>query len=147
MCRNLAAIRFRMPFPVNRWGLCWWSLQFSSAQGADQELTYDMPTYQYRCTTCDIQFEVRQSFTDEPISVCVDEGCDGEVKKVFGNVGIAFKGSGFYKNDSRSSSKQSDSSGSTDDKKTSSKTSDSSASTSGSSDKSAKTDTPKKASD
>jgi putative FmdB family regulatory protein len=106
-----------------------------------------MPTYQYRCITCDIQFDVRQSFTDEPISVCVDEGCDGEVKKVFGNVGIAFKGSGFYKNDSRSSSKQSDSSGSTDDKKTSSKTSDSSASTSGSSDKSAKTDTPKKASD
>ncbi|MEC9114909.1 MAG: FmdB family zinc ribbon protein [Actinomycetota bacterium] len=106
-----------------------------------------MPTYQYRCTTCDNQFEVRQSFTDEPISVCVDEGCDGEVKKVFGNVGIAFKGSGFYKNDSRSSSKQSDSSGSTDDKKTSSKTSDSSTSTSGSSDKSAKTDTPKKASD
>ena len=88
-----------------------------SALGADQELTYDMPTYQYRCITCDIQFDVRQSFTDEPISVCVDEGCDGEVKKVFGNVGIAFKGSGFYKNDSRSSSKQSDSSGSTDDKK------------------------------
>ena len=106
-----------------------------------------MPTYQYRCTACDNQFEVRQSFTDEPISVCVDEGCDGEVKKVFGNVGIAFKGSGFYKNDSRSSNKQSDSSGSTDDKKTSSKTSDSSASTSSSSDKSTKTDTPKKASD
>ena len=106
-----------------------------------------MPTYQYRCITCDIQFDVRQSFTDEPISACVDEGCDGEVKKVFGNVGIAFKGSGFYKNDSRSSSKQSDSSGSTDDKKTSSKTSDSSASASSSSDKSAKTDTAKKASD
>ena len=146
MCRNLAAIRFRMPFLVNRWGLCWWSLQFSSAQGADQELTYDMPTYQYRCTTCDNQFEVRQSFTDDPISACVVEGCDGEVKKVFGNVGIAFKGSGFYKNDSRSSSKQSDSSSSTSDNKTSSKTTESSASTSGSADKSAKTDT-KKASD
>tara|TARA_B100000676_G_scaffold234865_1_gene234486 strand:- start:441 stop:761 length:321 start_codon:yes stop_codon:yes gene_type:complete len=106
-----------------------------------------MPTYQYRCITCDNQFEVRQSFTDEPISSCLDEGCDGEVKKVFGNVGIAFKGSGFYKNDSRSSRKQSDSSSSTDDKKSSSKTSEGTASTSGSSDKPAKTDTAKKASD
>tara|TARA_Y100001936_G_C15593702_1_gene418241 strand:+ start:178 stop:498 length:321 start_codon:yes stop_codon:yes gene_type:complete len=106
-----------------------------------------MPTYQYRCIACDNHFEVRQSFTDEPISACLDEGCDGEVKKVFGNVGIAFKGSGFYKNDSRSGGNQSDSSSSKEEKKSSSKTSESKSSTSSASDASAKSDTAKKASE
>ena len=71
-----------------------------------------MPPYQYRCTICDDMFEARQSFTDDPIAVCPDQTCGGKVKKVFGSVGIAFKGSGFYKNDSRSGakSKSSDSS-------------------------------------
>ena len=71
-----------------------------------------MPTYQYRCTICDDMFEARQSFTDDPIAVCPDQTCGGKVKKVFGSVGIAFKGSGFYKNHRRSGakSKSSDSS-------------------------------------
>jgi putative FmdB family regulatory protein len=81
-----------------------------------------MPTYQYRCSNCDDQFELRQSFTDDPVTVCPDQSCGGPVKKVFGSVGIAFKGSGFYKNDSQSSGtdKSSDSSDSKDSDKTSS---------------------------
>ncbi|MCH2632396.1 MAG: FmdB family transcriptional regulator [Acidimicrobiales bacterium] len=79
-----------------------------------------MPTYQYRCTECEHQFEVRQSFSDDPISIC--PVCSGPVKKVFGNVGIAFKGSGFYKNDSRSSSGKSTGSASSGDSAKSSTT-------------------------
>ena len=68
-----------------------------------------MPTYEYRCTRCENTFEVRQSFSEDPLTECpldTDDGgtCGGEVKTVFGNVGIAFKGSGFYKTDSRSGS-------------------------------------------
>jgi putative FmdB family regulatory protein len=68
-----------------------------------------MPTYEYHCETCDKYFELRQSFTDDPIVECLDTKCMGRVKKVFGNVGIAFKGSGFYKTDSRSKTSASDS--------------------------------------
>jgi putative FmdB family regulatory protein len=68
-----------------------------------------MPTYEYHCETCDKYFELRQSFTDDPIVECLDTKCMGRVKKVFGNVGIAFKGSGFYKTDSRSKTGASDS--------------------------------------
>ena len=91
-----------------------------------------MPTYQYRCSNCDDQFELRQSFTDDPVTVCPDHNCGGPVKKVFGSVGIAFKGSGFYKNDSRPSetSKSSDSSTSKDSDKTSSTSPDKTSSTS-----------------
>jgi len=59
-----------------------------------------MPTYEYRCKSCDHEFEVVQAFTDDALSVCPE--CDGPLRKVFGNVGITFKGSGFYKTDSRS---------------------------------------------
>ncbi|HEX4219227.1 MAG TPA: FmdB family zinc ribbon protein [Acidimicrobiales bacterium] len=59
-----------------------------------------MPTYEYRCTECDHTFDAVQSFTDDPIEVCPT--CGGRVRKLFGNVGIVFKGSGFYKTDSRS---------------------------------------------
>ncbi|NLD75959.1 MAG: FmdB family transcriptional regulator, partial [Acidimicrobiales bacterium] len=59
-----------------------------------------MPTYEYRCKSCDHEFEVVQSFTDDALTVCPE--CSGPLKKVFGNVGITFKGSGFYKTDSRS---------------------------------------------
>ena len=58
-----------------------------------------MPTYEYRCTECDHTFEAVQSFTDDSIEVC--PSCGGRVRKLFGNVGIVFKGSGFYKTDSR----------------------------------------------
>jgi putative FmdB family regulatory protein len=61
-----------------------------------------MPTYQYACNACEHQFEVVQSFSEEPISVCPE--CKGEVRKVYANVGVVFKGSGFYKTDSRPSS-------------------------------------------
>ena len=96
-----------------------------------------MPTYQYRCTVCDDQFELRQSFSDDPVTSCPDESCGGDVKKVFGNVGIAFKGSGFYKNDSRSGgTKSSESSGSSESTKESSTSSESKSSSSSSADKS-----------
>ena len=61
-----------------------------------------VPTYEYRCTACELRFERVQKFADEPVSICPE--CGGEVKKVFGSVGIVLKGSGFYKTDSRSSS-------------------------------------------
>src|SRR6185436_13340330 len=64
--------------------------------------TTAMPTYEYRCKDCGHEFEAVQSFTDDAISVCPT--CGGTVKKRFGNVGISFKGSGFYKTDTRSSS-------------------------------------------
>ena len=62
-----------------------------------------MPTYDYRCKACGQELEVFQSFTDEPLTTC--EACGGELRKLFGAPGIAFKGSGFYKNDSRGSRK------------------------------------------
>ncbi len=61
-----------------------------------------MPTYSYRCTSCSREFDVRQSFADAPLTVF--EECGGELRKLFNSVGIVFKGSGFYRNDSRSGS-------------------------------------------
>ena len=61
-----------------------------------------MPTYEYRCRDCGEPLEVVQSFTDHPLTEC--PACGGELRKVFQAVGIAFKGSGFYKTDSRSGS-------------------------------------------
>ena len=60
-----------------------------------------MPTYEYACKSCGEQLEVVQSFRDDPLTTC--PRCEGPLRKVFGNIGISFKGSGFYKNDSRSS--------------------------------------------
>ncbi|MFE1729747.1 FmdB family zinc ribbon protein [Streptomyces bacillaris] len=64
-----------------------------------------MPTYQYQCTECGEGFEAVQKFTDDALTVC--PSCDGRLKKVFSAVGIVFKGSGFYRNDSRGSSSSS----------------------------------------
>ena len=62
-----------------------------------------MPTYQYRCRECDEELEVVQSFSDDPLTKCPN--CKKKaLRKVFAAPGIAFKGSGFYKNDSRSGS-------------------------------------------
>ena len=66
-----------------------------------------MPMYDYRCERCDSVFEIRQTFQASPLTVCPSEsaapGCaapgEGPVKKVFTDVGISFKGTGFYKND------------------------------------------------
>jgi putative FmdB family regulatory protein len=59
-----------------------------------------VPTYQYVCTECGGQLEAVQKFTDDPLTV--HEACGGRLRKVFSPVGIVFKGSGFYKTDSRS---------------------------------------------
>ena len=69
-----------------------------------------MPTYEYRCKSCGHEMEVQQAFSDDPLDTCPE--CQGALRKVYGNVGIAFKGSGFYKNDARGSSKKSASSSS-----------------------------------
>ncbi|GAA1193179.1 hypothetical protein GCM10009654_58010 [Streptomyces hebeiensis] len=61
-----------------------------------------MPTYQYQCTECGEGLEAVQKFTDDALTVCPQ--CQGRLKKVFSAVGIVFKGSGFYRNDSRGSS-------------------------------------------
>ena len=64
-----------------------------------------MPTYQYQCTECGEGLEAVQKFTDDALTVCPN--CQGRLKKVFSAVGIVFKGSGFYRNDSRGSSSSS----------------------------------------
>ncbi|MCX5558406.1 FmdB family zinc ribbon protein [Streptomyces sp. NBC_00038] len=61
-----------------------------------------MPTYQYQCTECGEGLEAVQKFTDDALTECPN--CGGRLKKVFSAVGIVFKGSGFYRNDSRGSS-------------------------------------------
>jgi len=58
-----------------------------------------VPTYQYACTACDERLEAVQKFTDDPLTVC--DACGGQLRKVYSPVGIVFKGSGFYRNDSR----------------------------------------------
>ena len=59
-----------------------------------------MPTYQYACTECGHRFEAVQSFTDSALTECPQ--CSGKLRKLFGSVGIVFKGSGFYRTDNRS---------------------------------------------
>ena len=61
-----------------------------------------MPTYQYACTACDERLEAVQKFTDDPLTMC--EVCGGSLRKVYSPVGIVFKGSGFYRTDSRNGS-------------------------------------------
>lgn len=84
-----------------------------------------MPTYQYACTECGHAFEQIQSFSDDSLTVC--PVCEGRLRKVFNAVGVVFKGSGFYRTDSRSSSSstvpaKSESSGSSDSSSTSAPT-------------------------
>lgn len=64
-----------------------------------------MPTYQYQCTECGEGLEAVQKFTDDALTECPN--CNGRLKKVFSAVGIVFKGSGFYRNDSRGSTSSS----------------------------------------
>jgi putative FmdB family regulatory protein len=68
-----------------------------------------VPRYQYACTECDEQLEVHQSFTDDALTVC--PACQGRLRKVFNAVGVVFKGSGFYKTDSRQSTSSANGSG------------------------------------
>ena len=84
-----------------------------------------MPTYEYRCRSCGHELEVVQSFSDDALTECPN--CQGQLRKVFGSIGVTFKGTGFYKNDSRSSgSSTSTASGSSGSDSSSSSSSDSS---------------------
>ncbi|NUT33162.1 MAG: FmdB family transcriptional regulator [Hamadaea sp.] len=89
-----------------------------------------MPTYQYACTACGHQLEAVQSFTDAALTQCPE--CDGSLRKLFSGVGVVFKGSGFYRTDSRSSSKPASTPSSSSSSSTSSSTSSSSTSASSS---------------
>jgi putative FmdB family regulatory protein len=99
-----------------------------------------VPTYSYACTGCDNRFDVVQAFTDDALTTC--ERCSGRLRKLFSSVGVVFKGSGFYRTDSRESAKSSTngsaktSSSSGSDASSSSETSGSSEKTTTSSDKS-----------
>ena len=65
-----------------------------------------MPTYEYQCKSCGTHHDVVQKFGDDPLTEC--PSCGGPLRKVFGAVGVVFKGSGFYKTDSRTSAKKSE---------------------------------------
>ncbi|WP_418003424.1 FmdB family zinc ribbon protein [Mycobacterium sp. PDNC021] len=60
-----------------------------------------MPTYSYACTECDNRFDAVQAFSDDALTECPK--CQGRLRKLFGSVGVVFKGSGFYRTDSRDS--------------------------------------------
>lgn len=62
-----------------------------------------MPTYSYACTECDNKFDAVQAFTDDALTTC--PACEGRLRKLFNSVGVVFKGSGFYRTDSRESGK------------------------------------------
>jgi len=64
-----------------------------------------VPTYEYACRACGEHLEVVQSFRDDPLTTC--PACGSPLRKVFGSIGVVFKGSGFYKNDSRTAAKES----------------------------------------
>ncbi|HEY7593923.1 MAG TPA: FmdB family zinc ribbon protein [Actinophytocola sp.] len=86
-----------------------------------------MPTYQYACTACEHRFEAVQSFSDASLTECPE--CAGRLRKLYGSVGVVFKGSGFYRTDSRSETKSAASSSA--DSKSSDSSSSSSSSSSG----------------
>lgn len=69
-----------------------------------------MPKYQYQCKDCGHPLEVQQSFSDDALTICPD--CGGRLRKMFNAVGVVFKGSGFYKTDSRSATSSTGSTGS-----------------------------------
>jgi len=64
-----------------------------------------VPTYSYACTECGDRFDAVQAFSDNALTTCAK--CNGRLRKLFGNVGVVFKGSGFYRTDSRDSAKSS----------------------------------------
>ena len=110
-----------------------------------------MPTYSYECTECGNRFNIVQAFTDDTLTTC--ENCSGRLRKLFNSVGIVFKGSGFYRTDSRDAgqkAKTSANGSSTSDSASSSASGDKNGSSSGekngsssaSSEKSSKSSTP-----
>ncbi|KAA0927843.1 FmdB family transcriptional regulator [Rhodococcus sp. IEGM 1401] len=111
-----------------------------------------MPTYSYACTECDNRFDIVQSFTDDTLTVC--PACSGKLRKLFNSVGIVFKGSGFYRTDSRGGSstssegageKKSDAAATKSDSKTDSKPAEKKSSDSSSSSSSSSSSTTKAA--
>jgi putative FmdB family regulatory protein len=100
-----------------------------------------VPTYQYACTECGHAFEQVQSFSDDALTTCPE--CQGRLRKVFNAVGVVFKGSGFYRTDSRKSADSSSSSSSSSEKSstTPSSSSEKSSSSTSSSEKSSSTST------
>lgn len=72
------------------------------ALGARECQSLSVPTYSYACTVCGHRFDIQQSFSDDALTECPE--CSGRLRKVFSAVGVVFKGSGFYRTDSRSGS-------------------------------------------
>lgn len=100
-----------------------------------------MPTYSYECTDCANRFDVVQAFTDDTLTTC--EKCAGRLRKLFNTVGVVFKGSGFYRTDSRESAKKNDStSGSSNNESTSSESKSSESKSSSSTEKLSSNSTP-----
>lgn len=99
-----------------------------------------MPTYSYACTECSNKFDVVQAFTDDSLTECPQ--CQGRLRKVFGKVGVVFKGSGFYRTDSRESSKSSSGSNGSSGASSTSSDSSSTSSSDSSSSSTASTSTP-----
>ncbi|MGA8331541.1 MAG: FmdB family zinc ribbon protein, partial [Mycobacterium sp.] len=62
-----------------------------------------MPTYSYACTECGDRFDAVQSFSEDSLTTCTK--CSGRLRKLYNSVGVVFKGSGFYRTDSRESTK------------------------------------------
>ncbi|HLS03715.1 MAG TPA: FmdB family zinc ribbon protein [Actinomycetales bacterium] len=73
--------------------LCW----FVASQRRLLTLGGSLPTYSYACTACDHRFDIHQEFSDKSLTVCPK--CEGRLRKLFGSVGVTFKGSGFYRTD------------------------------------------------
>ncbi|GAB3851577.1 hypothetical protein GCM10029963_39630 [Micromonospora andamanensis] len=86
------------------------ALEYVECQPAVPDPEENVPTYQYACTACGHQLEAVQSFSDEPLTDC--PACEGRLRKLFNSVGIVFKGSGFYRTDSRSAGSDTTSNGS-----------------------------------
>ena len=92
-----------------------------------------MPTYSYACTECDNKFDVVQAFSDDALTECPK--CDGRLRKLFGKVGVVFKGSGFYRTDSREAAKSASNGSSKSSESSGSSSSSDSSSSSGSTEK------------
>ncbi|QIG41472.1 FmdB family transcriptional regulator [Nocardioides anomalus] len=103
-----------------------------------------MPTYQYACTECGHAFEQVQSFSDDALTTCPE--CQGRLRKVFNAVGVVFKGSGFYRTDSRKTADAASSSGSSSSDSSSSSSGASSEKSSSSSEKSSSSSSSEKSS-
>lgn len=99
-----------------------------------------MPTYSYTCTDCGDRFDAVQAFSDDTLTTCTK--CEGRLRKLFNSVGVVFKGSGFYRTDSRDASKASAKGDSSSNKSDTSSSSTPSSSSTSSSDKSTSSNSP-----